>query len=136
MNTQKSIYLISLGLFTLAILGSIVNSIINYDEVAATFIKLGYPIYLIHLLGVFQFIGLLLIIINKTYWILEWVFAGFFMNLVLGAIAHLAIKDGNGAAAVICTVLLFITYILGKKVRNYEDEKDKRKSFYTPYKVS
>ncbi|MDO1512328.1 DoxX family protein [Maribacter confluentis] len=131
MKTQKTVYLVALSLFSIAIIGAIINSIINYDEVVHIFIKLGYPIYLIHLLGVFQTIGLLLIIFNKTHWILEWVYAGFFMNLILGAVAHLAIKDGNGASAVICTVLLFITYILGKRVRN--DEMAVHKSFYTPY---
>ncbi|TVZ15560.1 DoxX family protein [Maribacter sp. MAR_2009_72] len=133
MKTQKTVYLVALSLFSIAIIGAIINSIINYEEVAHIFIKLGYPIYLIHLLGVFQTIGLLMIIFNKTHWILEWVYAGFFMNLILGAVAHLAIKDGNGASAVICTVLLFITYILGKRVRNDENEMAVHKSFYTPY---
>ncbi|TDT43798.1 DoxX-like protein [Maribacter spongiicola] len=122
MNSQKSFYYIALGLFAIAVAGSIINSIINFDTVATTFTKLGYPTYLIYLLGVFQSIGLLMIIFNKSHWSLEWVYAGFFMNYTLGAIAHLAVKDGNGASAVICIVLLFITYIQSKKIRNTNNE--------------
>ncbi|MEH6620104.1 hypothetical protein [Maribacter arcticus] len=118
MISQKTIYYIVIGLFTTAVLGSILNSFLNYEEVSLTFVKLGYPIYLIHLLCLFQIIGLLLIWFNKSHWSLEWVFAGFFMNYSLGAISHLVIKDGNGASAVICIILLFVTDIQSKKTRD------------------
>jgi hypothetical protein len=118
MISQKTIYYIVLGLFTTDVLGSILNSFLNYEEVSLTFVKLGYPIYLIHLLGLFQTIRLLLIWFNKSNWSLEWAFAGFFMNYSLGAISHLVIKDGNGASAVICIILLFITYVQSKKIRD------------------
>ena len=122
MNSQKSFYYIALGLFAIAVIGSIINSFINYEMVAETFTKLGYPVYLIHVLGVFQSLGLILILFNKYHWALEWVYAGFFMNYTLGALAHLAIKDGNGASAVVCIVLLFVTYIQSKKIRNTNNE--------------
>ncbi|MEP2280198.1 DoxX family protein [Maribacter sp.] len=122
MNSQKTIYYIALSLFSLAILGSILNYSMNYEMVVETFIKLGYPIYLIHVLAVCQSIGLILILFNKPHWSLEWVYAGFFMNFTLGALAHLAIKDGNGASAVICIVLLFVTYIQSRKIRDNSNE--------------
>ena len=122
MNSQKSIYYIVLALFATAVIGSIINSIVNFDVVSTTFTKLGYPVYLIHILGVCQSIGLLMIFTNKSHWSLEWVYAGFFMNYTLGAIAHLAIKDGNGASAVVCIVLLFVTYIQSRKIRNTNND--------------
>lgn len=122
MNSQKSIYYIVLALFATAVIGSIINSIVNFDVVSTTFTKLGYPVYLIHILGVCQSIGLLMIFTNKFHWSLEWVYAGFFMNYTLGAIAHLAIKDGNGASAVVCIVLLFVTYIQSRKIRNTNND--------------
>ncbi len=122
MNSQKTFYYIALGLFATAVIGSIINSIINYEVIVETFIKLGYPVYLIHVLGIFQSLGIIMIIFNKSHWSLEWVYAGFFMNYFLGAMAHLAVKDGNGASAVICIVLLFVTYIQSKKIRNVSNE--------------
>ncbi|WP_411028805.1 DoxX family protein [Spongiimicrobium sp. 3-5] len=117
MKTNKLIYRIWLGLFSLAIIGAVVNSILNYDTVALTFEKLGYPAYLIHVLGAAQIVGLILIISNKDHWYVEWVYAGFFMNFTLGCIAHLATNHGNGASAVFCLMLLWVTYIHSKKVR-------------------
>ena len=122
MNSQKTSYHIVLGLFSAAVIGSIINSIINYDEIALVFVKLGYPTYLIYILGLFQSIGILLILLNRPHWSLEWTYAGFFMNYFLGAIAHLAIKDGNGASAVVCIILLFVTYVQSKKMSDMKTE--------------
>ncbi|WP_419212691.1 DoxX family protein [Maribacter sp. X9] len=122
MNSQKTSYYIVLGLFSAAVIGSIINSIINYDEIALVFVKLGYPTYLIYILGLFQSIGILLILLNRPHWSLEWTYAGFFMNYFLGAIAHLAIKDGNGASAVVCIILLFVTYVQSKKMSDMKTE--------------
>jgi len=123
MNSQKIIYYISLSVFSAAVIGAILNSIFNYDAIVLVFIKLGYPLYLIQILGVAQLFGLLLIIFNKAHFTLEWAYAGFFMNYSLGAIAHLTIKDGNGASAVICLILLFITYIQSRKIRELMNNK-------------
>ena len=56
------------------------------------------------------FIGLALIILNKDNLLVEWVYAGFFMNFILGCIAHLATNSGNGASAVVCLVVLFVAW--------------------------
>ena len=117
MKTSKLTYQICLGLFSIAIIGAVVNSVINYETVALTFKTLGYPLYLIHVLGLAQIVGLILIISNKNQWYVEWVYAGFFMNFTLGCIAHLIADHGNGASAVICLMLLWVTYIQSKKVR-------------------
>ncbi len=116
MKSNRIFYLLSLTVFSIAIIGAVFNSIIYYDKVVATFITLGYPAYLIHLLGVAQILGLTIIILNRKAWYVEWVYAGFFMNFSLGCIAHLASNNGNGASAVICLLLLWITYVQSKKV--------------------
>jgi predicted lysophospholipase L1 biosynthesis ABC-type transport system permease subunit len=90
MKSNKIIYSITLGIFAVAVIGAVLNSIINYDSVVATFQTLGYPTYLIHLLGVAQIIGLALIVLNKDNLLVEWVYACFFMNFILGFIAHLS----------------------------------------------
>ena len=48
MKTNKIIFGISLSVFAVAIIGAVLNSILNYDTVALTFEALGYPVYLIH----------------------------------------------------------------------------------------
>ncbi|OQD41579.1 hypothetical protein BUL40_15345 [Croceivirga radicis] len=125
MNSNKTMYRISLGIFCLAILGAVANSIVNYSTVAETFLKLGYPSYLIEILGVAQVIGVLLLILNKGQWFIEWVYAGFFLNLILGFIAHLVSNYGNGASAVLCLIPLLVSYILYKRMEQTEVGKNK-----------
>jgi hypothetical protein len=122
MKSNKIIFGICLSIFAIAIVGSVVNSIINYDTVVLTFQSLGYPVYLIHLLGVAQILGLILIIFNKDQFLVEWVYAGFFMNFVFGCFAHLAVNSGNGASAVVCIVILLVTYVQSKKARAFKEE--------------
>jgi hypothetical protein len=47
------------------------------------------------------------------------------MNFSLGCIAHLAADQGNGASAVICLLLLFITYVQSKKEEVKTEIKEK-----------
>ncbi len=122
MKTNRLYFLIALSIFSITIISAVMNSIINYDTVAETFTTLGYPTYLIEILGFAQIFGLALILLNKDQWYVEWVYAGFFMNLSLGCIAHLATEQGNGASAVVCLMLLWVTYIQGKKVRESKKE--------------
>lgn len=122
MKSNKIFYNITLSIFAVAIIGAVLNSIINYDSVVVTFQTLGYPTYLIHLLGVAQIIGLALIVLNKDNLLVEWVYAGFFMNFILGCIAHLATNSGNGASAVVCLVILLVTYVQAKKARAFKKE--------------
>ena len=123
MKSNKIIFSICLTIFSIVVTASIVNSIINYDTVVSTFQTLGYPVYLIHILGMAQSLGLVLIIFNKEQLLVEWVYAAFFLNFMLGCLAHLAVESGNGASAVICLVILLVTYVQSKKVRVYKTEK-------------
>ncbi|RKR15282.1 DoxX-like protein [Maribacter vaceletii] len=121
MNTTKTYYRIAITLFSIAILYAVANSFINYDAIALKFQKLGYPTYLISVIGGAQLLGLTIILLNKGKWLIEWAYAGFFMNFLFGIIAHLLAKDGNGAAAVVCLVLVWTTYIQNKKMKYHKE---------------
>ena len=88
-----------------------------------TFKQLGYPSYLIQVLGGAQVLGLVILVFNKDQKYLEWVYAGYFMNFALGFLAHLMSNSGNGASAVVCLMLLWLTYVQGKRVRMAKKEK-------------
>lgn len=121
MNNTKLYYNIAITIFTIAIIGIVGNSYINYDSVVLQFENLGYPIYLIHVLSFSQLLGLVILLSNKGKWLLEWAYAGFFLNFSFGIIAHLLSKEGNGAIAVICLITICVTYILNRKLKNYKD---------------
>ncbi|MUH36762.1 hypothetical protein D9O36_12985 [Zobellia amurskyensis] len=66
-----------LSLFSLAIVYAVANSFINYENVILKFEELGYPPYLIFVLGTAQLLGLSVLILNKTAWIREWAYTVF-----------------------------------------------------------
>ncbi|MBO0593163.1 DoxX family protein [Cellulophaga sp. E16_2] len=129
MKNLKTYYVISLVIFSLAMLGAVLNSIVNYDAIVLKIIKLGYPTYVLQILGAAQVIGISILIFNKTNWIREWAYAGFFMNLFFGIVAHLLAKDGNGATAVVCLIILLINYVVYKKMKGIKKQVRKQKQY-------
>lgn len=117
MKTLKIVYWVLLALFTAMILTSIWNYIFHFEETLVQFQILGYPSHLIHPLVVAQFLGLVIMLSNKGKWLIEWAYAGFFMNMVFAIIAHYVTAEGNGAAAVLGLLLLFTIYILNKRLK-------------------
>ncbi|PCJ92813.1 MAG: hypothetical protein COA50_14860 [Flavobacteriaceae bacterium] len=118
MDSKKIAYYIILGLFSTVIFISIWNYLFNYEATVAQLEILGYPGHLIHPLALAQIVGIVIIITNKGGWIINWAYAGFFYNLVFAIIAHHSTNHGNGAAAVICLILLFTSYVLNKQLKN------------------
>jgi len=56
-------------------------------------IQLGYPVYLLTLLGVWKMLGVIALLLPKFPLIKEWAYAGFFF-LMFGAIfSHIAVGD-------------------------------------------
>lgn len=124
MKKDYTTYYVFLGLFSLMILASLYKHLFDYETMVLEYAKLGYPEHLVKPLAIAQFIGLCMIIYNKSKRLLEWAYAGFIINLVLAIIAHYVSKYGNGAPAVICLALLFSTYFLGKKRRTAEEKEN------------
>ncbi|NJB70731.1 dTDP-D-glucose 4,6-dehydratase [Saonia flava] len=119
-------YLIFLGLFSIMILASVYNHIFNYEVVVGEYAKLGYPEHLIAPMVIAQLFGLFVIIYNKGELLLEWAYAGFFINLIFAIIAHYVSKHGNGAASVICLTLLWSTYSLNIKAKQAKKSESKK----------
>ena len=118
MNQKRNriIYLIATGLLTLLMLFSAGMYFFNYEMVAATFLKLGYPTHIIYPLATAKILGLLVIWTRKTGALKEWAYAGFFFDMVLASMAHININDGEYGAALIGIVLILVSYIFGKKL--------------------
>jgi len=80
---------------------------------------LGYPVYLLIIVGIAKLLGALAIVQQKFVAIKEWAFAGFAINFI-GAFASRAFV-GDGAGLLIpplaALVIMFIPYILWKKVQ-------------------
>lgn len=92
-KTNKIIYwtatiLLSLGMFSGGI-AQLVKVQQNVDGIA----HLGYPIYLMYILGVWKILGVIAILIPKFKLLKEWAYAGFFFAMTGALISHISVGD-------------------------------------------
>ena len=86
--------------------------------VAETFTTLGYPTYIIYPLAIAKILGLIAIWTRKSNTLKEWAYAGFFFDLVLAASAHIHVKDGEYAPAIVAIFLLIVSYRCEKNLES------------------
>ena len=71
---------------------------------------LGYPLYLLTLLGVWKMLGVAAVLIPKFPRLKEWAYAGFFFVMTGAAFSHLA--AGDPVTALIPSLLLLVLTII------------------------
>mgnify|MGYP000330187042 CR=1 FL=1 len=111
MNTKsnKIIYWISTGLITLLMLFSAGMYIFNYEMVSETFIKLGYPTYIIYPLAIAKILGLIAIWFIRSNSLKEWAYAGFFFAMSGATISHFAV--GQPITEALPSIILLLVTI-------------------------
>lgn len=62
----------------------------GYNEIVA---RLGYPLYLLSILGVWKILGVVAILIPKFPLLKEWAYAGFFFAMSGAFISHLVVGE-------------------------------------------
>ena len=92
--------------------------IFYHAEISQTFLKMGYPAYIIYPLALAKILCLFAIWSNKSETLKEWAYAGFFFNLTLAFFAHFMINDGEFAPVLIAIFLLSASYLAWKKLIN------------------
>jgi hypothetical protein len=115
-KTRKVMFWIATVLFLLPMAGSGVLELLFEQpaSTAATIVHLGYPLYLMRILGLAKLLGAVAIVSNRSKTLKEWAYAGYVFDL-LGAIAsHLIVGDGPLALApAVMLAFVFTSYRLG-----------------------
>jgi|SRR5690606_32962871 len=75
----------------------------GYNEIVT---KLGYPLYLLTILGVWKILGVIAILIPKFQLLKEWAYAGFFFAMSGAFISHLAVGQPFSEAVPSLTLLV------------------------------
>lgn len=90
---------------------AIVQLMKNKDELA-NFTNLGYPAYLMTIIGVWKLLGVIAILIPKQLLLKEWAYAGFFFVMSGAVISHLIVGDTAGRTfpAVLLLALVIISW--------------------------
>lgn len=97
----------SLGMVSTAI----VQLIRNKDELA-NFANLGYPSYLMTIIGVWKILGVIAVLIPKFPLLKEWAYAGFFFVMSGAFISHCIVSDtfSKTFPAILLLVLVIISW--------------------------
>jgi hypothetical protein len=103
---SKIIYWIATIWLALGMASTGIVQLIKMKEEAAMFTHLGYPAYLLTILGVWKILGVIAILVPKFPLLKEWAYAGFFFAMSGAVISHLAV--GDAAKELFGPVLLLV----------------------------
>lgn len=79
----------------------------GYNEIVS---NLGYPLYMLSILGVWKILGVITILVPKFTLLKEWAYAGFFFAMSGAAISHLVM--GQSVVEVLPALILLSVTIL------------------------
>ena len=90
---NKIIYWIATGWLSLGMLSTGIVQLLKTKEEAALFTHLGYPAYLMTLLGILKILGVIVVTIPGLPRLKEWAYAGFFFSMAGAIFSHLVMND-------------------------------------------
>jgi hypothetical protein len=104
MNRRNAAYWTTTVLAVFPLLVGGVAYLFRMDEVVLNFRELGYPEYLLMILGTFKLLGALVIAAPRLPRLKEWAYAGVAFNLVGAVLSHAAV--GHSAEKTLAPLLL------------------------------
>jgi len=119
MKRDKIIYWIATILTCAMMLLASVSGLMKSEQGIQLFKHLGYPEYLIGLLGVARILGIIAILTPGFLRLKEWAYAGFFFDLAGAAYSGYAVGDPLSMWALIYVqiIILFISYIFYHRLK-------------------
>lgn len=85
---NKIIYWIATGWLALGMLSTGIVQVLKTKEEIDRFAQLGYPDYLLPILGVWKLLGVVAILIPRFPFVKEWAYAGFFFAMSGAVLSH------------------------------------------------
>ncbi|OAD91504.1 MULTISPECIES: DoxX family protein [Aequorivita] len=107
---NKIIYWVATVWLALGMTSTAIVQLIKMEEEVTNFTDLGYPIYLMTLLGVWKLLGVIAILIPKYPLLKEWAYAGFFFAMSGAVISHIAVQDA--AITLFGPILLLVLTVI------------------------
>ena len=92
-KTGKIIYWGATLWLALGMLSTGIVQLIKMEEEVANFSKLGYPLYLMTIIGLWKILGVVAVLIPKFPLLKEWAYAGFFFAMSGAIISHIVVAD-------------------------------------------
>lgn len=120
-RTGKIIYWIATLWLALGMVSTAAGQLLRWNEgqgAVESIHHLGYPVYLLTILGVWKILGTMAILIPGMPLIKEWAYAGFFFAMTGAIASHLAV--GDGVVAIIPASLLLVLTLVSWYLRPVE----------------
>lgn len=94
-KTRKIIYWVSTLWLALGMLSTGIVQLIGMEDETALFASLGYPAYLLILLGAWKILGVIALLVPGYPLVKEWAYAGFFFAMSGAGFSHIAAGTVN-----------------------------------------
>ncbi|MCF3109435.1 DoxX family protein [Niabella sp. CC-SYL272] len=92
---DQIIYWIATVWLALGMLSTGMVQLIQTKEETALMAHLGYPAYLLTLLGIWKILGVAAVLMPRFPLLKEWAYAGFFFAMTGAIVSHLVLGDGG-----------------------------------------
>jgi hypothetical protein len=93
---NKIIYWIATVWLALGMLSTGIVQLLQVKDEVQNMKGLGYPLYVLTILGIWKILGVVVILIPKFTLVKEWAYAGFFFAMSGAVVSHIAVGDGMG----------------------------------------
>ena len=107
---NKIIYWIATLWLALGMVSTGIVQLLKVEEEAAVFTGLGYPLYLLTILGIWKLLGVVAVLVPKFPLLKEWAYAGFFIAMSGAIFSHIAV--GNPVKDILPPLLLLVLTVL------------------------
>ena len=116
-KSNKTAYWVATIIFSAFMLMDAIGGITRAQAGVDVLNHLGYPVYLLTIVGVAKLLGVVAILQTRYTTIKEWAFAGFAFNFIGGAASRAFVGDSIGEVIfpIIMFGVLLIPYMLWKK---------------------
>lgn len=108
-KTKKITYWVSTIFLSFGMLAGGIQQMLQiggYNEIVT---QLGYPLYLLSILGTWKILGVIAILFPKKPLLKEWAYAGFFFAMSAATISHLAV--GQSITEALPSIILLLVTI-------------------------
>lgn len=91
---NKIIYWVATVWLALGMVSTGVVQLLKMEEEVASFTRLGWPVYLMTILGIWKILGVAAVLAPRFPLLKEWAYAGFFFAMSGAIFSHAAVGDG------------------------------------------
>ena len=105
---NKIIYWISTILIVLGMLPGGLGQIFHAKWSLDLFRSLGYPLYLLPVIGTWKVLGCIVLLIPEFPLVKEWAYAGFFFAMSGAVFSHIESGDSLGASSPLVLLILIV----------------------------